>query len=125
MNTPTFETVSAYIKRLPNTEAFESLKPEDKQKRYFEATEKLKGHFSPTFDPVFNDRVIALQVISNMATDGDGFNQLRKQGIHSYSVKDSSVTFSEGASDWDAEIIALLNDLNPTKRKRARLGRLV
>ena len=125
MNTPTFETVTEYILMLPNTEAFQKLKPEDKEKRLFEAKEKLKGHFSPTFEPVLNDRVIALQVISNMAVEGDGFNQLRKQGIHSYSVKDSSVTFSEGASDWDAEIIALLNDLNPTKRKRARLGRLV
>lgn len=111
----TNEAVKEYLTRLSNTELFDELSPEDKDKQIFTATELLGDYF-----PIekVTDRAIALQVLYDLEGEDEEYAKLKRHGIKSYSVKGVSVTFD--GSGISPDVIRIIGG-----RNKASVGRLI
>ena len=120
---PTAQQVIEYLKKLPNTEKFFALDIDSQHNQIFNVIEMLKMYVGGQ-DVVLNERVIALQLLHDLNADENEFNDIKRNGIKRYSVKDVTVEF------WDDntmpnEVLMILEYLNPRFSKRGRVGRLI
>jgi|SRR5699024_1960705 len=121
---PTLEEVKAYISRLPNSDTFTSLDAKKQEAYIFNATETLK-HYIKSENPRLNERAVALQALYQYDGDSEEYGRLKAHGVSSFSAKDVSVSFEQGATTINPESLMLINDLNPGTSGGRNIGRLI
>lgn len=121
---PTIEEVAKYISQLPNSEEFETLDTNKKNKLIFNAQETLKSYYPPDYHVKLNARIIALLALYNYEGDMEEFAKLKQHGVESYSAKDVTVKF-RNSGDIPDYILEMLHKLNPDVDKGLRVGRLI
>lgn len=118
-----------YITQLPQKEVFDKLDTDLQNAYLFQAIETLTYFYSPSVKANLNARVVALYTLYLINNESDGYSKFNDNNIHSYSVKDVSVTFKEGKNgSYIPDFIkGLLDMLNPDLNKHSggRLGRLI
>lgn len=122
---PSTGKVIDYINQLPNADEFLDLEQDTQEKHIFNASETLKSYFGPNTHVKLNERVIALMVLYMTDLENEEYSRLIKNGVSSFSAKDVSVSFKDGASEIPDYILVLLQELNPSLVNRGRVGRLI
>lgn len=118
-----------YLIQLPQADLFIELDPEKQDAYLFQAIETLTYFYSPSVKAKLNARLVSLYTLYLIQNERDGYGAFANNGIRSYSVKDVSVTFKEGATgslipDYIKALLDALNpDLIPTSG--GRVGRLI
>jgi len=113
------QEVIDYLNKLPDakTAQFKSLTPEEQAKNIFEVTEMLGDFYRPTR---LNPRIVALQLLFMLESEGEEYARLKRHGIGQMSTKDTSVTFSR--SDALApDVVVILGEPLTSLGKTARL----
>jgi hypothetical protein len=112
------EEVKEFMGKLADTELFDALTDEEKDKVIFTSSEFLKaiyGRFRIT-----TESVVAFQVLYDLEAKTEHYQHLKRHGVTSFSSKGVSVSFKDD-SNVSPQVIGILG--NPPKG--AKVGRLM
>jgi hypothetical protein len=113
-----FETVDAYINKLPFNESYKKLETTSKQSMVFAAEELLKDHYK---ESLLNDRIIALQTLYMLEGEEEDFAKMKRHGVSNFATKGVSASF-EG-DNISPDVKSILGE--GKSAKKAFVGRLI
>lgn len=111
------EGVKAYIAQMRGTELFDALGDTEQDAAIFTSSEFLKAIYGSR---KVTDTVIAFQVLFDLEAQTEQYQQLKRNGVQTFSSKGVSVTFKE-TTNVAPEVFGILG----SPRKGAGIGRLI
>lgn len=113
-----FETVDAYINKLPFCDCYMELETPLRQVSVFAAEELLKDHYK---ESLLTDRIVALQTLYMLEGEQEEFAKMKRHGVTQFSTKGVSASF-EG-DNLSPDVKAVLGE--GKSAKKAFIGRLI